>query len=336
MQAKISVIVAVYNAESTIGRCLDSVLSQTIKGIEIIVVDDCSTDASKKILQDYSNNNRCVNLITLDHNLGAGNARNIGINNSTGEYVSILDSDDYLKNSFVLEKLYKFAHTNNSDVVQFDYEVFNELTGKKTVIKASASGSFKKRDPSAVCSPDKCLLNSWCRLYRRAFLFNKDIKFGIGSHGEDHIFSLKSIYEAESVSYFPEICYVYTERIGSVTNSQDEGNLLIFANIDLVEAYLSSTKFWDAVSNGFYRYRLKTLKAHCLACPENFRFSFVDKAKSYLPEKEFRKFVNSLYPSIWQWLFSVTNIKDKDCIVKHKILTVLGRQFVLNSGNSTK
>ncbi len=336
MQAKISVIVAVFNAESTIGRCLDSVLSQTIKGIEIIVVDDCSTDDSNKILQEYCSKNRCVKLIALDHNLGAGSARNIGINNSTGEYVSILDSDDYLKNSFVLEKLYKFAHTNNSDVVQFDYEVFNELTGKKTVIKASASGSFKKRDPSAVCSPDKCLLNSWCRLYRRAFLFNKDIKFGIGNHGEDHIFSFKSIYEAESVSYFPEVCYVYTERAGSVTNSKDVGNLQIFENIYLVEAYLSSSKFWDAVKKGFYRYRLRTLKAHCLACPEIFRSDFITKSKSYLPKNDFKEFVNSLHRSIWEWLFSVTNVKEKHSVVKHKVLTVLGRQFVLNSGKSRK
>ena len=106
----VSVIIPVYNSEKYLKRCLTSVLNQTLSNIEIICVNDCSTDSSLEILKNYD-----VKIIDLKENKGASFARNLGIKNAQGEFLAFIDSDDYIKEDF-LEKLYKQSF--NKDVVK--------------------------------------------------------------------------------------------------------------------------------------------------------------------------------------------------------------------------
>ena len=113
---KVSVIIPVYNVEKYLHECLDSLLNQTLKDIEIIAVDDGSTDSSLKILKDYAKKDKRLKVLTQE-NKGAGAARNLGMKHATGSYLSILDSDDYFDHS-MLELLYKKAEkTKAKDVV---------------------------------------------------------------------------------------------------------------------------------------------------------------------------------------------------------------------------
>ena len=112
---KVSVIVPVYNVDLYLVECLDSIINQTLKEIEIICVDDCSTDNSYMILEEYSKKDSRIKLIKHKENRGLGPARNTGIENATGEYISFIDSDDYVSLDF-LENLYSTAKKFDLDI----------------------------------------------------------------------------------------------------------------------------------------------------------------------------------------------------------------------------
>ena len=125
---KISVIIPVYNVEKYLRECLDSVINQTLKDIEIICINDGSTDKSLEILQEYENKDNRFILIS-QFNQGQGNARNIGLNISRGEYVLFLDPDDYYTDNTAFEKLYSCAIENNAKMIHFNYLIKHEDRG---------------------------------------------------------------------------------------------------------------------------------------------------------------------------------------------------------------
>ena len=113
---KVSIIVPVYNVELYLRECLDSIINQTLKDIEIICVDDCSTDNSYIILDEYSKKDSRIKLLKHNVNKGLGPARNTGINVAQGEYIGFIDSDDYISLDY-FENLYNTAKKYNSDIV---------------------------------------------------------------------------------------------------------------------------------------------------------------------------------------------------------------------------
>lgn len=113
---KISVIVPVYNVENYLRECLESIINQTLKEIEILCIDDCSTDNSYSILEEYAKKDNRIILIKNLENKGGGYNRNIGIKEARGEYISFIDSDDYVLKDY-LENLYNTAKKYNSDIV---------------------------------------------------------------------------------------------------------------------------------------------------------------------------------------------------------------------------
>ena len=123
MSPKVSVIVPVYNVSEYLGQCLDSILLQTLQDIEVICVNDGSTDDSLDILQGYAMFDERLKIISQE-NAGAGAARNNGIKHATGEYIICLDSDDFFEPD-MLEKMVAKAEEDGSDVVVCDFYFFN-------------------------------------------------------------------------------------------------------------------------------------------------------------------------------------------------------------------
>lgn len=115
MHDKITIIIPVYNTEKYLKRCLDSVIHQSYSNLEIICIDDKSTDSSRDILLQYASNDSRISLILLDKNAGVSHARNLALEKSTGSYVCFLDSDDYLEQSSC-EDLYNNIVNQNSDL----------------------------------------------------------------------------------------------------------------------------------------------------------------------------------------------------------------------------
>ena len=138
MNIKVSVIIPVYNVQDYLRECLDSILNQTLKELELICVDDGSTDKSLEILREYEKKDNRVIVLT-QHNKGAGAARNKGLEIARGEYLSFLDSDDFFATG-MLEESYRKCKKENAEVCVYQVVRYNDVTGK---IRYD-SGSFKK------------------------------------------------------------------------------------------------------------------------------------------------------------------------------------------------
>ena len=113
---KVSIIIPVYNVEQYLAQCLDSVINQTYKNIEIICVNDCSLDNSFKILDEYSKNDKRIKIINRENNGGLSAARNTGLDNASGKYIYFLDSDDWIDLDYI-EKMLNAAIKNEVEVV---------------------------------------------------------------------------------------------------------------------------------------------------------------------------------------------------------------------------
>lgn len=200
---KVSVVVPVYNMEKYIEECAQSLLAQTLKDIEIVFVDDGSTDSSRNLLEKIAKKDDRV-IILHQKNSGVGNARNAGIKIAQGEYLSILDADDFFEPD-MLENSYAKAKADNSDVVIFKAKSFDEDTGKTEDLK------WCRRDywiPQTVFSykdvPDRlfCLgaLWAWDKLFRTDFIKHYNIEFQNQRTCNDARFVVLALSMAERIS----------------------------------------------------------------------------------------------------------------------------------------
>jgi len=200
---KISVIIPIYNTQKWLSVCLDSVIGQSVKELEIICVDDGSTDDSAKILQEYAKKDSRIKIITQS-NQGPAIARNTGLTTAKGEYVYFLDSDDYLVNDTALEFLYELSSDQKLDILFFDriFAVPPEQSDKIDCTKKSR----KKEYPEVVDGLTMFEQMFWNRDYRgvlwlqffnRNFLKTAGLTFCPGAHSEDDLFCLQAILFAQ-------------------------------------------------------------------------------------------------------------------------------------------
>ena len=126
---KISIIIPVYNTKKYLRKCLDSVINQTLKEIEIICINDASTDSSKQILEEYSSKDKRIKIINNDHNLGQSLTRNKGLDVAKGEFIGFVDSDDYIEPQ-TYEISYINAKNDNVDIVKFNEIIFRDRLDK--------------------------------------------------------------------------------------------------------------------------------------------------------------------------------------------------------------
>jgi len=179
MLPKVSVIMPIYNVEPYLRQCLDSVVNQTLKEIEIICVDDGSTDASLDILKEYAEKDKRITVIT-QKNLYAGVARNAGLSQAKGEYLSFLDSDDFFEPN-MLEEMYEKAKSDNSDIVICAWESYNTLTNEK-VKEFKIKEKYEKMSPFKPFKIrnrllDICKPNPWTKLFNRKFFIENNLTF---------------------------------------------------------------------------------------------------------------------------------------------------------------
>lgn len=214
----ISVIIPVYNVEKYLCRCIDSVLSQTYKNIEVILVDDGSTDGSSDICNDYQLKDSRIKVIHTT-NGGVSNARNIGIDVSTGKYIGFVDSDDWIS-SDMYEKLYNEMIRNNADIVQCSFLFVNE---KNESIKP-----FDKNDINKICDKsegisrlvDENFISGVCnKLFTRKII--GDNRFEIGKKmSEDAFFNFKVFLNCNKSVEIVDVGYFYFLRNNSATNNK--------------------------------------------------------------------------------------------------------------------
>ena len=225
-KAKVSVIIPVYNVECFLRQCLDSIVNQTLREIEIICVNDGSTDESPEILAEYAaNDGRFRIFAKKNEGLGAASARNYGLDNACGEYVSILDSDDFFELDF-LEKMVQKADESSADIVICGGMEYDNRNGKKAKVASILNAGvipdkavFSYRD----CPNDIYQLSqgmAWNKLYRYEFLQKHNLRFQRIKYTDDAYFTFAYMVLAQKMAVINESLVYYRVSSGS---SQTDG-----------------------------------------------------------------------------------------------------------------
>ena len=232
----VSIIIPMYNSEKYIGECLDSVLAQTFDDYEVIVVDDCSTDESCKIVESYQSKfGDKLQLIQLEKNSGSGALpRNKGMEIARGEYILFVDSDDAIVKT-ALEVLFKSAEELQADVVHCgaflkasendslsDYKNLKAAIGSSTILHVDKSSVFSDKLSDRVVNFGLGKFNTtpWNYFFRREFLLQNQITFPPLMHGEDEIFCFMAICNAKVFALIQNVFYIYRIRKGSVNRTK--------------------------------------------------------------------------------------------------------------------
>ena len=213
---KVSVIIPVYNTEQYLEACLDSVLGQTLKELEVILVNDGSTDSSLKIMEKYQSEYPDRVRLLSKENGGQATARNVAIPLCTGEYIGFVDSDDYIEPE-MYESMYRKAKEADADYVECDY-VNVKVNAHGEQERIADYGSRVREYTSKEDMFIDPMLAPWNKLYRRTLLQESDVRFPEGYIYEDTAFCLKAISLVQSFAFVPEKFVVHYFRGGSTMN----------------------------------------------------------------------------------------------------------------------
>ena len=200
----ISIIIPVYNKAQYISKCIETVINQSYKNIEILIINDASTDSSYDICKDYEKNDKRIKVISNDKNIGLSASRNKGIELSKGKYIAFVDADDYLTNKYI-EKLYLNIKIYKADVSQcLFYEVDDmDVINKKYLEENKIIRVYSGRDMIKNIYNNMCLPTTltWTKLYKRKLFFTK-VDYCLRNNKNGYIrFPEGKIHEDEAVSY---------------------------------------------------------------------------------------------------------------------------------------
>lgn len=221
----LSVIIPLFNVEDYISDCIEGLFRQVIPGIEIICVDDHSTDSSGMIVRKYCEKHDYIKLITLDENHGQAYARNCGLSEASGRYVFFMDADDHLVDDDCLRQMLERIEEGLDGVFfDFKFEYESESIKKQYCNRIQVTQSFGEIKTSGIDLISKLLneeeiwLSVWREIWSREYLLNNNLEFieNTSPH-EDLLFSFKAISKASSIKYINKPVYVYYLRSGSST-----------------------------------------------------------------------------------------------------------------------
>ena len=237
---KVSVIVPVYNVEQYIDKCLNSLENQTLKDLEIIIVNDGTKDNSEVIIKKYLEKNKNFKYFKKE-NGGLSDARNYGIKKANGEYIAFLDSDDYVTTD-MYEKMYEKAKEGNFDMVVCDlnYVYPDKVVRAYSNIKADTTNiksTFINIYPAA-----------WNKLFKRE-LFNNEVLFKKGVWFEDVEFIYRLLPYIKSIGVIHEPFNQYVQREGSITNSINMKIYDYIRNMNSILEFYHERKIYDSYKN---------------------------------------------------------------------------------------
>lgn len=226
--AKISVIIPCYNIEDYLPKCLESILSQTEKDIELICIDDGSKDNTREVLENYKNKHSNIRVL-YQNNKGAGPARNLGIENSNGEYIAFMDGDDFYPNHHVLERLYNFARKNNAKICGGSMCLYSD-----GVISYQGLGDrFIFKTEQEMESKEYPTYGGFTRfIYLSDFILYNKISFPNYLRGEDPPFLISAIANAGKIYCIRDFVYCYRKNHKKIIYNEKKAVDLMHGLID--------------------------------------------------------------------------------------------------------
>ena len=303
---KYSFIVPVYNTEKYLKKCLDSLVNQTYKDFEIIVVNDGSTDKSSNIISKYQK--KYKNIIVIDkENEGLSMARNRGVQKSSGKYIIFVDSDDYVSNK-LLEEVDKKIDDN--DILRFQIATEDENYTKINEYHEEGFESMCGYDAFKYLSSYHFVEPAWCYVIRKNYYIENKFSFKKGVYHEDFGLIPYVIYKARKVKSIDFIGYYYIQRNGSIMNNNDYKKTVKKA-FDMLEQYKTMRLFAKNIN------RKNNLDDYFLSYISN---SVIVKARE-LKKDEKKVYINELKKlNVFDGVLVNTRIrKFKKYLMKHNL-----------------
>ena len=285
--SKFSIIIPVYNVEEYLVECMSSVLNQTYKDYEVILVNDGSTDSSPQICDEYS---KKYSFISVKHqtNKGLSEARNTGIHISTGEYIVFLDSDDFLKKE-ALKVLSEIIEKHHPEVIVNNYYLVQDGTNNFYCKPWELQETYKNSGKVLIeCSESKGItLTAWCIVVERKYLMKHDLMFYSGIKHEDELWTPQVIAQSDKVFLNRHAFYCYrTERAGSIVKVPDARKL--FDKLFIIDELI---KFSDSLE-GMKKYAVEQRCAKILT-------GVIKDIYTYRSTKEFDEISKGIRERLW-------------------------------------
>ncbi len=269
MKTKVSIIIPIFNGEKYIKRCLDNINNQTLKNLEIIIVNDASTDNTKNILLNLNKSlyKNAIKVITLKQNKGVSNARNIGLKYSIGEYIQFIDVDDTIEKN-ALKIVYNKCKNLNLDICIFNY---NEIINNKTLPSKYKYENKLLKHENLIKHflVDKISPSIWDKLFKKNFLIENNLKFDKDLNiCEDLLFVLNSFIKSSKVYTINNYFYNYYQNVNSSIHTLSPKILQVLTihkKINLYHFNLLNNEY--KVEFGFFKFYLivRTIHSICLA-----------------------------------------------------------------------
>lgn len=353
---KVSILIPTYNVEQYLRQCLDSVVNQTLKDIEIICINDGSTDNSLNIIKEYAQNDSRIKIIDKK-NSGYGDSMNKGLDAATGKYIGIVEPDDYVPLD-MYETLYNTAEEQNVDLIKAD---FNRFIGEGETLelfynKLDRTDSYYNKviNPQEDLTPFTFIMNTWSGIYKRDFIEKFHIRHNTtpGASFQDNGFWFQTFALAERI-YFLDKPFYMNRRDNPNSSVKDKGKVYLMKyEYDFIRKFLEQDTNRFTKFIGIYNYRkfhnylfnykridIKFKKEFLKVFREEFKKAVKNNEIDYSwfhegelktlklilknPNKFYRKSNNLL--SLTEKIFSIKNIGIR------KVITILGVKIKLKS-----
>ena len=309
---EISVIIPTYNIKKHIQKCLDSVINQSFKDLEIICIDDKSTDNTLNILNEYALKDPRITVYPKDENKGIGDSRNISLTLAKGKYIFFLDSDDYIVPD-ALEKAYNISEEKSLDILMFKMIHFYEDSEDYFKIRYTEMRYLKKIVQDKVFNYKDVeeylfylCVNLQCKLFRRDLIC--DIRFPNEKIFEDTPFFIEAMLNAKRVYFLQEHLTYKCERRRSLSHTHDYKNADIIYMADHVSDVLKRNDIFDELKTSYLQFRIKHITYY-------YRYTkFRYKSKFYVRMR--RDFIDNKqeYDKAYDDLYKIYQIIYDSCI----------------------
>lgn len=283
----VSIVVPIYNAEKSLKKCIDSLVSQTKSELEFILVNDGSTDNGEKIIKSYQD--KRIKYFK-NKNQGIGKTRNFGIDKAQGKYIMFLDSDDFLDKK-ACEILFKKAEESNCDLVVCNY--YRVIGNEKKLVK------INKFDDTTLIDNKNILLDinlaPWNKIYKKQLIKENNIKFVENLKYEDAPFVALALKKAKKIGYIEKALNYYVVHKNSETTVRDIKVFDIIKIVDIIKSYFVDNNEMSGIVNELIvriltNYNIQQRYQH----DKKIAMEFIDKTFNYL-KKEVSDYKNNKY-----------------------------------------
>lgn len=340
-EIKVSVIVPVYNVKKYLAKCLDSIIAQTLKDIEIICVNDGSTDGSDKVLEEYKKKDARIQVVNRK-NGGLSAARNTGMPYAKGKYIGFVDSDDYIEPTMYELMYYNAEHFQSQLVICAAHKI-DDTTG--IVFDDDpyyTLGYFPKELDNRAFThvdtkdffQDLCVM-AWNKLYLRSFLEEKNAKFPDGYIFEDGPFFTDIYFDMDRVTIVRDFLYYYrVNRANSIVCKGDKDFTDIFYVVNKMLNNLRKTPYFDEVKAYFLRKKFKDMRYRYQVIQGRYKKMYYDQWREFWLNIDKETLEDDKFKE--KYLYTYRNIKlvrdndyfhyRKEFVIercKHKIMEIL-------------